>query len=188
MKVSLNTIDNFFREIVRHSTDHNYALRCKWSYRHALADVTEFENSNDFVLVFVHSGLGSWYQLQDNQNNILIGKIDGPYSVSYNTDEDHYSLVIAGSEIILTFFEEDYKFVRQNKEEQEEDRTALILDKLEKVDDKLDDILASIYRMIEGKNNAPVNLPYREYPWQRVNNPHQNPFQTYCSNSNSTNR
>lgn len=187
MKVSLNTIDNFFRELMKHCTEHNRQLRCKWCYKHALADVTEFDNSNDFVLAFIHTLSGSYYQLQSNGGNILLQKIDGPYSVSYNTEEDLYSLVIAGSEIVLTFFEKDYNFVPQKKEEQE-DRTALILDKLEKVDDKLDDILASIYRMIEGKNNAPVNLPYREYPWQRVNNPHQNPFQTYCSNSSSTNR
>lgn len=181
MKVSLNTIDNFFREIVKHSIDHCYALRCKWSYRHALADVTEFENSNDFVLVFVHSGLGSWYQLQDNQNNILIGKIDGPYSVSYNTDEDHYSLVIAGSEIILTFFEEDYKFVRQDKEEQEEDKLALVLEKLDELDRKLDMVISLV--QLGQNERTPVNLPYKEYPWQR--NPHQNPFQTYCNTASN---
>lgn len=184
MKVTMNTIDNFFREIIKHSTDHHHALRCKWCFKHSLADVTEFENSNDFVLVFVHSGLGSWYQLQDNNCNILIGKIDGPYSVSYNTDEDYYSLVIAGSEIVLTFFEDDYKFVPQKKEEQEEDKLALVLEKLDEVDRKLD-MAISLVQL--GQNvRTPVNLPYKEYPWQkRTPLPYEQPFQTYCTSTAS---
>ena len=84
----------------------------------------------------------------------------------------------------IIFFEDDYKFVPQKKEEQEEDKLALVLEKLDELDRKLD-MAISLVQL--GQNvRTPVNLPYKEYPWQkRTPLPYEQPFPTYCTSTAS---
>ena len=194
MTADFMSVANMYSQIKRHSVDHHHLFRGRTRWVGSSAyDYTELDYENGIHLKAVFGGTEEFFEVTNNNGEVLVSKFTGPYSLFYDTSDSTYSLTITGGDGLIVTFYEEMSSIKSKETSLEEAHPELsdVLKKLDALEKRLErseelnrQMIANVLDFLQSVKKEQENPPYpwertNPYPWNRGNPDFPIP-QTYC--------